>query len=284
MKILTCSDIHQQASKWKLVVEACEKEKPDILAIAGDICSHSQGLQEELVFFKHILKYAKKIKNMGIEIVITLGNDDNELLIPKMKQAEKNGLWYYIDNNPVYISGYEFVGMSYVPDYPFGYKYWCHPEYVHYWKASTVQYGPVLIDSNNEIVPINNFLEYFKNKQSIWDALIERKKKIVNVSKSIWLIHAPPSKINLDVCANLQVVGSDAVFEFISKYQPMLTIHGHIHEAPEYNGHQWIKKENKTFCIQNGQTNTKLNYSMVFIENNEVQKAYHSKYGETDYV
>ncbi len=65
--------------------------------------------------------------------------------------------------------------------------------------------------------------------------------------RTVALLHVPPFKSGLDTCPDLdenlkiitqggQVVmksaGSPAVKAFIEKVQPMLTLHGHIHESP----------------------------------------------------
>lgn len=72
--------------------------------------------------------------------------------------------------------------------------------------------------------------------------------------RTVAIIHVPPSNSGLDTCPDLdenlkiitqggQVVmksaGSPAVRAFIEKVQPMLTLHGHIHESP---GHTRIGK------------------------------------------
>ena len=41
-----------------------------------------------------------------------------------------------------------------------------------------------------------------------------------DMKKSIWLIHAPPSDLFLDVCCHGAKVGSNAVLKFIQQYQP----------------------------------------------------------------
>lgn len=70
---------------------------------------------------------------------------------------------------------------------------------------------------------------------------------IQNPERTIAVLHVPPYGSSLDTCPELdenlkiitqggQVVmksaGSTAVKEFIEKVQPMLTLHGHIHESP----------------------------------------------------
>ena len=84
---------------------------------------------------------------------------------------------------------------------------------------------------------------------------------IENPSRAIAVIHVPPYNTPLDICPELdenlkmitqggQVVmksaGSTVVRNFIETVQPMLTLHGHIHESP---GHVRI---GRTLCINAG--------------------------------
>jgi len=279
MKILAISDIHQMISKWEKLVEVCKKRKPDIVAIAGDLLPKEEGIRKQLPFIDSLKEYAKKINGVGSKIILVLGNDDNQLAIPEMERAHKENLWYYIPENTVEIDGYEFAAMPYVPDYSFGYKFWCRGEYKENIRIDPVQYcKPLLIDENNKFETIRDYSEYLKNKKTIWDSLIDTAAKLKNINKSIWLIHTPPSNLFLDVCSDGRTVGSHAVYEFIIKYQPLLTIHGHIHESPEYNGHKWNQKEGNTLCIQGGQIDFSLHYSLIDIQNGKIIKMEHSIY------
>ena len=84
---------------------------------------------------------------------------------------------------------------------------------------------------------------------------------IHNPERAICAIHVPPYESNLDTCPELdkdlkivtlggQVMmkpaGAHAVRKFIETVQPMLTLHGHIHEFP---GHVRI---GRTLCINAG--------------------------------
>ena len=70
---------------------------------------------------------------------------------------------------------------------------------------------------------------------------------IQNPERAILVLHVPPVQSGLDTCPELdkdlkivtlggQVLmksaGSQAVRELIERVQPMLTLHGHIHESP----------------------------------------------------
>ena len=90
-------------------------------------------------------------------------------------------------------------------------------------------------------------------------AVLERL--VTNPERAILALHVPPYGSNLDTCPELdkdlkmitlggQVLmksaGSTAVKAFIEKVQPMLTLHGHIHESP---GHTRI---GRTLAINAG--------------------------------
>ena len=81
-----------------------------------------------------------------------------------------------------------------------------------------------------------------------------------DVSHSIFLIHVPPVNTSLDEAPLLEDlklkvdvtgihtahVGSTAVRTVIEKYQPMLALHGHIHES------RGVARIGKTLCINPG--------------------------------
>jgi Icc-related predicted phosphoesterase len=85
--------------------------------------------------------------------------------------------------------------------------------------------------------------------------------QVTDFSRCIFNLHAPPHNSQLDTAAQLdenfsQVraggepklipVGSTAVREAIEKYQPLLSLHGHIHESPG------AVRIGRTLCINPG--------------------------------
>jgi uncharacterized protein len=121
---------------------------------------------------------------------------------------------------------------------------------------------------------------YLKSKKSISESLESMAKNVKNIEKSIWLIHQPPANIGFDICANREKVGSSCVNDFIEKNQPLLTLHGHIHESPEYNGFVWGKNIGKTVCLQAGQLSDFLFYVTfdVCVSDNKIINLKHSVY------
>lgn len=264
-------------NKWKQFVKICKQEKADLVGIAGDICPKQDGILSQVNFMPHLKKYAQAINEFS-KLTLMLGNDDNQLLIPEMEKEHGN-LWHYAPDNVMELNGHEIIGMPFVPDYPFGYKFWCAPEFKDDFRIQPC-YNPVLINANNEFEQIPSMTKYFDTKTTMWDCLKNTATKVKNIEKSIWMIHAPPSDCDLDVCASGYKVGSRAILKFIEEYQPLITIHGHIHESPEYTNLTWFKKVIGTMCIQGGQMGFDVHYVVIEVEDGKIMNMRHSIYGE----
>jgi Icc-related predicted phosphoesterase len=95
------------------------------------------------------------------------------------------------------------------------------------------------------------------------EALLERLEKVIaevkNPSQAVFNFHAPPYGSGLDEAPELTKdlrpayagrsmipVGSKAVMAVIDKYQPILGLHGHIHEG------KGTRKYKKTLCVNPG--------------------------------
>jgi Icc-related predicted phosphoesterase len=95
------------------------------------------------------------------------------------------------------------------------------------------------------------------------EALLARIEKIIsklkNPSQAVFNLHAPPFGSGLDEAPELTKdlrpayagrsmipVGSKAVMTVIDKYQPLLGLHGHIHEG------KGTRKYKKTLCVNPG--------------------------------
>jgi Icc-related predicted phosphoesterase len=95
------------------------------------------------------------------------------------------------------------------------------------------------------------------------DALRERIQamidKLTNVKNSVFNLHNPPYGSGLDEAPELTrdmrpayagrslvPVGSHAVLELIDKYQPLLALHGHVHEG------KGTRKYKRTLCVNPG--------------------------------
>jgi Icc-related predicted phosphoesterase len=87
---------------------------------------------------------------------------------------------------------------------------------------------------------------------------LERFTKNQDMARAIFLFHVPPYKTKLDQSARegqmidhvpLDVsLGSIAVRRFIEARQPLLTLHGHVHESARLSG-SWRDRIGRTQCF-----------------------------------
>lgn len=113
------------------------------------------------------------------------------------------------------------------------------------------QLGTGLLSTQEGFQEIKDWPAYARSLPTLHDELTSLVRP-QNMNKTIYVIHMPPARLGLDKCYSGVEVGSRAVYDFIKKNQPLLTLHGHIHESPQMTG-KWFAKLGKTICIQPGQ-------------------------------
>ncbi len=280
MKVLALADVHQSEQHWDMLNRAVQEESPALVLIAGDLLPKYEGILAQVSFVPRLREYASSIRAKGAELILTLGNDDNQLVIPEMEKGDREGLWHYIPDQVREVKKYDFCGCPWVRDYPFAYKYWVAPDSPGELFIDPVQLGPpAIINADNEIEQIADLKAYLEDKLSVTDSLDSMAEQVSDLKRSIWLIHDPPGGFELDLCATGNRVGSPAVYRFLKEKQPLLSIHGHIHEAPTYNGGIWTVKIGKTRCIQAGQVENDLSYVTFDLLEGEIDNLKHSLYG-----
>ncbi len=123
----------------------------------------------------------------------------------------------------------------------------------------------VELDEHHEMVNSgwSNTTPWQTHREEPDDALQTRLEAVIrlakNPSKAVFSFHAPPYGSGLDEAPELTKdlrpayagrsmvpVGSHAVMTMIDKYQPLLGLHGHIHEG------KGTRKYKKTLCINPG--------------------------------
>jgi len=249
MKILFSTDLHGNSFKYQKLIQLSNDY--DILIIGADILPKNSldVHQAQYYFVQNFLPiFFSKIK---IPIIIDFGNDDHKYFYKDFQKMIKRFNHVFISHlNEVIINDISFIGMHYVPDYPFGLKDWCRKDNEDY-VVDPIQYGTPCISSNNGYQTIFNLYTYFNERFSIEENL----KRLSESSKQkvIYLFHSPPRTLGLDICADGRAVGSRATTKFIEKEQPYACLSGHIHESFDMTD-IFYNTINKTICVQPGQS------------------------------
>lgn len=123
----------------------------------------------------------------------------------------------------------------------------------------------IWLDENHEMISTgwSNPTPWDTHREEEDEKLLQRIEGMIsqlkNVSNAVFNLHAPPYGSGLDEAPELTKdlrlayagrsmvpVGSKAVLHVIEKYQPLLSLHGHIHEG------KGTRKYRRTLCINAG--------------------------------
>ncbi len=180
-----------------------------------------------------------------------VGNDDLRIFDELyQKTCDKYLSVVNLAQNKFDLDNYEFIGFNWVVDYPFELKDRCRKDTEDY--VFQEQYGSGLLSTSEGFKMITDWISYVNILPTIEEE-INWLIGSTNLNRTIYVIHMPPSRLGLDVCGHGAKVGSKAVYDFIEKNQSLLSLHGHIHESPEFSG-KWYSYLGKTLCVQPGQS------------------------------
>jgi Icc-related predicted phosphoesterase len=251
MKAIFVADLHGAEWKYDRLFSAARDLKADVVINAGDMLPKDSELFQQGEFISSFLKdHFSRFDSAGIYYLCYLGNDDL-MIFDKVFEEMCNQFSYIIPlaQRKFVLNRYEFIGMNWVVDYPFRLKDRCRMDTKDY--VFQKQFGTGLLSTPEGWKELDNWFAYAHSLPTIEEEL-SKLPFPENMKNSIYVIHMPPSRSGLDKCYNGSELGSKAIYDFIMKHQPKLTLHGHIHESPVMTG-KWHARIGKTICIQPGQ-------------------------------
>lgn len=270
MRVFYATDLHGHSKKYDLILKILEKENFDLLIIGADILPKGgTSLDSKLFITERLPNFFEKIP---IPIIIDFGNDDFYMFYNLFKQVVGEYEHVHISHmKEVVIGDCSIIGMHYVPDYPFGIKDWCRSE--DEFPIDPIQYGMPIQTVNGFIESISDLEKYFSDLPTLDEYLSKLPEP--SYEKVIYNIHCPPRFIGFDICGGgTMQVGSYAVTDFIMEKKPFLTVHGHIHEAPEYSGITINHLIPETISIQPGQIGARQKLVYCTLDTDDVENTY----------
>ena len=275
MKLLYVTDIHGIEWKHNEIFKIASSLKPDVVINGGDMLTFKGNLMHQDKFITDFLdEYFSRFEAMKIYYLGMLGNDDLKIFDDLFQETCDK--YSYVSNmaqKKFQIEGseYEFIGMNWIPDLPFGLKDRARKDSKDF--DLPKQVGKQYLSTPNEMSKIENWLTYVENLPTI-EVELRNLVKPSDMSNTIYVFHSPPSNLGLDVTFTGLKVGSKAEYNFLKRNQPKLSFHGHIHESPEVSG-KWYSQVGKTICIQPGQSHQHedfLHYVLFDLETMNVER------------
>jgi Icc-related predicted phosphoesterase len=176
------------------------------------------------------------------------GNDDCRAEEETLVTAGR-GLWEYAHGRRLGFGRFTVLGYAGVPPTPFRLKDW-----ERYDVSRFVDPGCVSPEEGVRTVAV-------EEREARWGTIqgdLEALAGDADLTDAICLFHAPPYDTALDRAAldgrsfehvPLDVhVGSIAVRRFLERRQPLLSLHGHVHESARLTG-AWRTRLGRTHCL-----------------------------------
>ncbi|MEW6377297.1 MAG: metallophosphoesterase [Thermodesulfobacteriota bacterium] len=259
MKVLYTSDLHGEIHLYQELSELAISSSAEIIALGGDLLPSFPPTKryEDMVpnqktfidqflfpFFKRMIE-----TTTAEQIFLIPGNWDlgysHLFKEPVEGIIDLNQRSYRLKN------GYELIGYPFVPPTPYRPKDF---EKMDDREASwPPQKNPSYIrssDQTDHLTSVDPYL-YLRERETIQENL-NRLPKPFSHKRSIYIMHSPPFDTRLDVTQGRKSAGSRSIKAFIEENQPLITLHGHIHESTELSG-SYYDRIGKTLSINPGQ-------------------------------
>lgn len=248
------SDLHGDPKRYAVLFEAVRREVPDLVFMAGDLLPHrwaTAGRVRKIapdVIADEIGRISRELGG-GPRWLMIFGNDDERSAEQAFVERSEGGRWELLHGRAIEVSGYRVLGYPFVPPTPFLLKDW-----ERYDVGRFVDPGCVSPEQGYRTVEVDP--EEVRSRTIAAD--LDRLAAGIEGDRMILLAHSPPYKTRLDRAAldgktvdhvPMDVhVGSVAIRRFIEDRCPLLTLHGHIHEAPRVTG-VWCDRIGPSHCF-----------------------------------
>jgi Icc-related predicted phosphoesterase len=268
-RLLYVTDLHGWTRGYERIAAVAREEGIATIVNGGDMFPHGRDivLVQRRFIAKYLGPYLERLGAAGISYYGMLGNDDCRAVLsawedlvrtcPRVHDLTEGWL-------PL-AEGLAICGCNYIPDPPFRLKDWCVLDTRDYRRPP--QHPDPVVSRGDGLESVEDIEAFFRARPTLEELLDAIAAQAAGWERAVVVCHAPPQGTGLGNISTHTDVGSAAVRAWIEKYQPLLTLHGHIHESPRITGIN-TAKIGRTTVHQPGQEPFlgRLVYSIVGIE------------------
>ncbi|MBI5501478.1 MAG: metallophosphoesterase [Deltaproteobacteria bacterium] len=240
------SDLHGGVERWERLFDVVGREAPAAVFLGGDLLPSGFGYvppaDGDADFLGGFLASGLRRLRVGLgaaypRIFAILGNDDPRTEEEAVLELEREGLWTYLHGRKAALGDHPVYGYGCVPPTPFALKDW-----ERYDLSRFVDPGTVSPEEGIRSVPV-------PESEVRWGTIALDLQALAgedDLSRAIFLFHSPPHDTVLDRAAldGKSVdhapldphVGSIAIRKFLAARQPLVSLHGHVHESARLTG------------------------------------------------
>lgn len=256
---LFVSDLHGRATRYEKLVNTIRDERPGYVFLGGDLLpawmlDPDTRDDPDGDFLGRVIRAPLRQLRNGLKdgyprIFLIMGNDDPRSAESELAEGEDEKLWEYVHGRGVTAGGYTVIGYNCVPPTPFMLKDWERYDVSRY-----VDPGCIPPEEGRRTSDV--LAREIRNSTIASD--LGRLAEGIDMGRTICLFHSPPYKTTLDVAdlkgklvdhAPLDVhIGSIAIRRFLESHQPLISLHGHVHESCRLTG-EWNDSIGGTVCL-----------------------------------
>jgi Icc-related predicted phosphoesterase len=255
-RCLFASDLHGRLDRYEKLLRVVEAERPRAVFLGGDLLPFGAlplpGSADDFlldVLGPRLEALRARLGPAYPRAFAIFGNDDPRAEEPSLLELEARGLVEYAHVRRLELGPFRVYGYACVPPTPFLLKDWERYDVSRY-----VDPGSVSPEEGYRSVPR-------PEGEVRWGTIAGDLEALVggdDLERAVFLLHAPPYRTALDHAAldgkqedhaPLDVhIGSIAIRRFIEDRQPLLTLHGHVHESARLTG-SWRDRIGGTVCL-----------------------------------
>ncbi|OQC22507.1 MAG: Calcineurin-like phosphoesterase [Deltaproteobacteria bacterium ADurb.Bin072] len=246
MKTLYASDLHGRVNLYGDLMELASRSAARLVILGGDLfptiipnpvtlingrADFQNDLKGQLRFVESYL--APTLRDFlsarpGVRLLYIPGNHDWIPAVKRFEEALPGAM--NIHARTVSLNGHDFLGYACVTDSTFWVKDYARRD------RTADPYVPsrFAIVSGTDRLLESPGGEYAQNSASMEEDL--SGVRFDAPGRAICVFHCPPYDTGLDTLHNGRPIGSRAIRSFLEDRQPLLSLHGHIHEAPYMSG------------------------------------------------
>lgn len=273
MRLVYTADLHGDITSYRALLDLAVRYSARAAIVGGDLLPHAIKIERALdVQHNFIDRQLRQVleefrrAHPDIAVYLLAGNDDWAAAITALESLESDGLVYPLHQriydlsqsiHPIDALGSRssqdrqhggqlwLAGYACVPLTPFSIKDY---ERRDDGPLPLFNFGMSYSSWSGRIQPVNS--QQIAALPSIAEDLVALAQRS-NPVRTIYVCHTPPYNTPLDQMDGGRHIGSHALRAFIEAYNPLLTLHGHIHEAPQITGVYAIQI-GTTWCVNPG--------------------------------
>lgn len=282
-RIVYTSDLHGDLALYRAAGEAALARSADALIFGGDLCPgtpsarHTDLPQSQPAFLLDEvapLIEAWRKERPSLRVFAIPGNDDCGTILAALEAMESRRLLVNLHQKRFVQDGIEFIGMAFVPPTPFSFKDFERRDDSE-GRSHQAQFGRAVVATPGGFRRIEDFDAYLRSLPTIADELARLEPQ--NSRRTIAVMHAPPYKTKCDVLFNGEHIGSLAIRRWTERHQPLLTLHGHIHESPQMSG-SFFDRMGETLVVNPGASGRRPHWVSIELQNLSAME--HAVYGK----